>query len=267
LVPQITANFRHFVAYSTGSSSIVLMGDIKTTPDTDPSIIPELQNRDVISVAIGDYHYAALTLTGKVLTWGQYSKGALGLGDPVDIEIGKPGGMASEEQRAFSRTHRMGAPPPPVKVPTEVRFDHTRRRAGGGEDKFCFAVTAAGWHTGALVIDLEVRGPPRLLLFCSTDIPSLYSRARRTKGRPPPRMTTTHLGAYRDTSRPINRRSRLSTRERRRVILLLEAEVWAFLGLASQGGLRIEVGDSAGGEAYKRIRWQVCCTIAIEGWR
>jgi len=43
--------------------------------------------------------------------------------------------------------------PNPVLVPTEVRFDHGRKTP---KDRFCFSVTAAGWHTGALVVDLEV---------------------------------------------------------------------------------------------------------------
>jgi SCF-associated factor 1 len=40
-----------------------------------------------------------------------------------------------------------------VTVPTEVRFDHEGKR---DKEMFCFAATAAGWHMGALVIDLEV---------------------------------------------------------------------------------------------------------------
>ena len=39
-----------------------------------------------------------------------------------------------------------------VDRPAEVRFDHGEKRK---RDRFVFAVTAAGWHTGALVIDLE----------------------------------------------------------------------------------------------------------------
>jgi SCF-associated factor 1 len=77
----------------------------------------------------GDYHYIALTSSGKALTWGVSDKGALGLGDL---------GYGSL---------------PDVEVPTEVRFDHGRKSP---KDRFCFSVAAAGWHTGALVIDLEV---------------------------------------------------------------------------------------------------------------
>jgi SCF-associated factor 1 len=91
----------------------------------------------------GDYHYIALTSSGKALTWGVSDKGALGLGDPATLTRGAPG--------AFP-VHGFG-PPPDVEAPTEVRFDHGRKSP---KDRYCFSVAAAGWHTGALVIDLEV---------------------------------------------------------------------------------------------------------------
>ncbi|KAI6041247.1 regulator of chromosome condensation 1/beta-lactamase-inhibitor protein II [Pisolithus marmoratus] len=151
LITHISAQFSTFVAYSTGSSSVVLMGAKETNVRNRPEIIPSLQNRNVISVVIGDYHYGALTSTGKLLTWGSFSRGALGLGDPTSIEVGKPGGYINETQRQSARSH--GGPfPPPVTEPTEVRFDHDERRR---RDRFCFTATAAGWHMGALVIDLE----------------------------------------------------------------------------------------------------------------
>jgi SCF-associated factor 1 len=46
-------------------------------------------------------------------------------------------------------------------VPTEVRFDHEEKKR---KDMFCFAATAAGWHMGGLVIDLEVG----IFAFCNT---------------------------------------------------------------------------------------------------
>ena len=113
-----------------------------------------MQYKDVISVVLGDYHYGALTATGKLLTWGAFSNGALGLGEPVEIEPGQPGGFRTDQERQAMRgSQYMRVTPPNVTVPTEVRFDHgeaTRRRT------HCFAVAAAGWHTSALVIDLEV---------------------------------------------------------------------------------------------------------------
>jgi len=130
----------------------VLKGDIETSPETLPTIIPELQNKSVISVVLGDYHYGALTSSGKLLTWGQYSKGALGLGDPVKLPVGSPGGFADEQSR--DRAERLGfGHPPSVAVPSEVRFDHGLKVEGKAE-RYCFAASASGWHTGALVIDL-----------------------------------------------------------------------------------------------------------------
>jgi SCF-associated factor 1 len=137
-----------FSAFSTGSCSIVLQGGIDTNPDSKPKIIPELQNRGIISVNFGDYHNAALSADGKLYTWGSYSEGALGLGDPSTLPPGTPGGFANQAQLNLSE-----GTPPSVTVPTEVRFDHGRKKP---KDRFCFSVTAAGWHTGALVIDLEV---------------------------------------------------------------------------------------------------------------
>lgn len=133
----------------------MLLGDTKTTAETQPKIIPELQNKSVISVAIGDYHHAALTAEGRLFTWGAYSSGALGLGDPARLEPGAPGGFAHQQSYQIAMSRRRGTPSG-VERPTEVRFDHE----GSVKKSFCFAVTAAGWHTGALVIDLEV------CLFC-----------------------------------------------------------------------------------------------------
>lgn len=155
---QISAHFMKFIAYSTGSSSIVLMGDIDTTDESEPKIIPDLQNRSVISIVLGDYHNGALTATGKLLTWGAYSSGALGLGDPVDLPVGAPGGFATRNAHLRAQSQGRGEPPA-VEVPTEVRFDHGRKHP---KDRFCFSASAAGWHTGALVIDLEVSNVSRL---------------------------------------------------------------------------------------------------------
>jgi SCF-associated factor 1 len=130
------------------------MGKADTDAGTAPIIIPALQNKSVISVVIGDYHYGALTSTGKLYTWGQYSRGALGLGDPSEIEAGRPGGFVSEEHRSAALARRFRPTPPPVQTPSEVRFDHGTKKP---KERFCFAVAAAGWHMGALVIDLDVR--------------------------------------------------------------------------------------------------------------
>ncbi|KAG1770740.1 regulator of chromosome condensation 1/beta-lactamase-inhibitor protein II [Suillus occidentalis] len=105
---------------------------IKHTVNSNPVILPALQNNDVISVVLGDYHYGALTSTGKLLTWGEYSRGALGLGDPGMLAPGQPGGYSTEARRRAAVAN--GGPyPPGVSEPAEL----------------------LGWHMGALVIDLE----------------------------------------------------------------------------------------------------------------
>ncbi|KAH8093827.1 RCC1/BLIP-II [Cristinia sonorae] len=163
-ITHISAHFKTFVAYSAGSQSVVLMGTFETEDEDvrpshreplKPIIHRKLQYQSVISVVLGDYHFGALTGTGKLFTWGAYSKGALGLGNPADIPAGEAGGFATDQQRraALGRTGRLIATPPGVTEPAEVRFDHGEKRR---RNKYCFAVTAAGWHMGALVIDLDV---------------------------------------------------------------------------------------------------------------
>ncbi|CAE7217054.1 unnamed protein product [Rhizoctonia solani] len=144
-VTHISAQFRTFVVYSTVGASVVLLGDDRANSQT-PKIIPELQNRGVISVVLGDYHYCALTSNGELFSWGKHSNGALGLGSPTS---------------SHDRTLRM-APPlmpqpfprPPQRdadVPTQVHFHHE----DNVRDRYVFAVAASGWHCGALVIDLH----------------------------------------------------------------------------------------------------------------
>nr|GAT45716.1 RCC1/BLIP-II protein [Mycena chlorophos] len=152
-ITHISAHFLKFFAYSTGSSSVVLMGSTETTEDTQPHIEPALQNKSVISVLVGDWHYAALTETGQLFTWGGYSSGALGLGDPMKIPAGAPGGFTTEEARLQAQERGFGTPQNTTQaVPTEVRFDHGRKTP---KNRFCLAASASGWQTGALVIDLQ----------------------------------------------------------------------------------------------------------------
>jgi SCF-associated factor 1 len=51
------------------------MGDVNTNEESQPKLIPELQNRSVISIVLGDYHYGALTADGQLLTWDNTLKG------------------------------------------------------------------------------------------------------------------------------------------------------------------------------------------------
>jgi SCF-associated factor 1 len=140
------------------------MGKVDFTPDSAPLILPTLQSKSIISVVIGDYHNGALTSSGKLLTWGEHSLGALGLGDPRKLKAGTPGGYATERQRIDALSTQRRIIPPPVRSPTEVRFSHGRK----GKDMFCFLAAAAGWHTGALVMDLNVSQCILRLKLCFT---------------------------------------------------------------------------------------------------
>ena len=136
----------------------MLKGTVDTAPGVLPIIIPELQNESIISVVLGDFHFGALTSSGKLLTWGDYRRGALGLGDPGDLPVGSPGGFAGGEDKLQAQRYGSGNPPA-VGIPSEVRFDHD---STGREKKkqCCLVVAAGGWQTGALVVDLEEDGVP-----------------------------------------------------------------------------------------------------------
>lgn len=80
-ITHISAHFETFFAYAPGSvaddfaSSVVFMGkenqlrneEVDAT-GAEPEVTEELQGKGVIKVAVGDYHYAALTANGKMLT-------------------------------------------------------------------------------------------------------------------------------------------------------------------------------------------------------
>ena len=189
-----------------------------------PTIIPELQNRDVISVVVGDYHYGALTASGELLTWGAFSWGALGLGDPTTAPPGAPGGFATQADRDSATHHQwgLGRVPPEVRVPSTVRFDHGERRA---RPKFCFAAAACGWHTGALAIDLDVR----TLFYVRASV-----RPRLTRRYSPMRTKTRNRQSVRPACPSLLHRSHLPTRHtllsRTRRRFLVWALSWAVWG-------------------------------------
>jgi len=142
---QVSAQGGSFFAYS---SSMVLEGAYNTTPEMLPTIVPELQNRSIISVFRSPSHSGALTSSGKLLTWGHYYGGALGLGDPGKLPVGSPGGYGREGRRK-----KYGyLQPLRVTVPTEVRFDHGLA-AKGRVERYCFAAAVGGGSTAALIID------------------------------------------------------------------------------------------------------------------
>ena len=174
---QISGNYKTFTTYSP-DPGVVLLGNIDRDPSLHhppagtslvqpspfkPTILPTLQapHNTVISVVLGDYHFGALTSSGKLLTWGGFSKGALGLGDPSDLDVGAPGGFKTQREKDES-LRNIGyqgrwSEPEKTDVPGEVRFDWEDEKKGRGrKERYCFGATAAGWHMGALVIDLQV---------------------------------------------------------------------------------------------------------------
>jgi len=104
---------------------MVLKGDYSTTPEMLPIIIPELQNRSVISVVSSSTHFCALTSSRELLTW-----------DTRDEE-----GQGQVEQ------------PSRVTVPSEVRLEHGLK-AEGIVERYYFAAAVGGNYTAALVVDL-----------------------------------------------------------------------------------------------------------------
>ena len=170
--------------------------------------IPALQNRGVISVAFGDYHYHALHSSGHITSYGNEPQacGALGLGGHGDPEgrlrgiryqgMGGDGRLLphaysgsgrrvwfEEEKRDWIKylTHggvdpaeaaermRMTLGSPDVRCQGEVsewieqegrdwEAKFAKLEAGDGVDDdglgayFALSVTAAGWHSGALVL-------------------------------------------------------------------------------------------------------------------
>ena len=131
----------------------MLKGNVDTSPGVLPIIIPELQNKSIISVVLGDSNFGALTSSGKLLTWGDYLDGALGLGDPGVLPVGSPGGFASEGDKLENQRYG-NLYPPGVGIPSEVRFDHN---STGREKKkqCCLVVAAGGRRMCAVVVGLE----------------------------------------------------------------------------------------------------------------
>ena len=154
-----------FVAYSTGSSSITLMGDVHTDEHSEPKIIPNYRIAlSFLSWRLSPWcpHRRGTTAYMGTVLYGPYCHGALGLGVPTDLPLGTPGGYLAEAQLFRSRLSEWGPlEPPKVTSPSPVHFNHGEKPGGR---RFCFAATAAGWHTGALVVCLEVSPPHQIAI-------------------------------------------------------------------------------------------------------
>lgn len=178
-ITHISAQYRTFVAYSVENpsenqpaskkNSFVFFGMKTTGKDDKPEILPQLQRRGVIQVALGDYHYVALLSNGQVLTWGSYSQGALGLGRSLHphrrlLMIG-----ASDEPKTEDpdRCEYENGIEEPTAVQSFTGTEHylAERVVAGNTSwnqtpikvppRYVFLVTAAGWHTGCLAFSLE----------------------------------------------------------------------------------------------------------------
>lgn len=136
-ITHISAQWINVFTYSaaTDTSSVqVLIGRIDAyAPDTGrtatPRVLPGINDLPILQVVAGDWHYAALTTTGEMYTWGQNTYGQCGTGGgPEDGRILRHGGRN-------------------VDNPTRVTFPKD-----GDKDAFVFGITAAGMHSGALVL-------------------------------------------------------------------------------------------------------------------
>lgn len=147
-ITHISSNFQTFFCIGPG---VVLQGNKDADETTLPLKKPELQNADVIRVECGDYHYGALTSTGRLFTFGQFSNGALGHG-PNNSRLTNP---------------LLSSPTGAVEVPSMVHFHNLLDDPEGTvnaddvESEYCFNIALAGWASGALTVSLHdnVRQP------------------------------------------------------------------------------------------------------------
>lgn len=116
----ISAFFHNFAVYSLDGA--VKLGTHETGPLQEPTTMEEL-DQDICKVTFGDYHSGALTTHGDLLTWGSYSRGALGHGT-----VNTPTRFSVFQQEQEPR---------PRKIETL-------------NDMFVFAASFGGWHSACL---------------------------------------------------------------------------------------------------------------------
>jgi SCF-associated factor 1 len=117
---RLSGNFSTFACFT--NEDLVLIGD---KSNDEPIIIDELQHKECISIAVGDYHFLALCRDGSLYSWGLESRscGCLGLG-------GSP--VGSEMENGSTRVRK------PTLVPTQGKV---------------IAISAAGWQSSAIITD------------------------------------------------------------------------------------------------------------------
>lgn len=132
---KLCGNYESFAVFS--NLGLVLLGhrsNLVEGSHEPPSLIPDLQERGIIEVVMGDYHYLALTDSGNLLGWGLelQNRGCLGLGalSEENQESAQPEG---NNWRVY-RPELVAKPAPAGKW---------------------MAVVAAGWHSGGLFVPDE----------------------------------------------------------------------------------------------------------------
>lgn len=106
----------------------------------------------------GDYSWGAVTSSGRLLTWGSYSAGALGLGHPS-----LPRTVLAHPDLATGSISPLIYYPAPQEVPTPTMVRFSGESAEVGEESgasrtngtFVFNATMGGWHSAALCIKFD----------------------------------------------------------------------------------------------------------------
>lgn len=207
---DVQGSFRSFAVFTASGAVLTsnldrLMDHLQNIPLQQPLFkrIPALQNKDVISIAFGDYHFHALHSSGYITSYGNEPQacGALGLGGHGDPEgrlrgiryqgLGGDGRLVphaytegrrvwfeqekhtwikfltaggAQPEEAAERI-RMALGQPDVRCQGEVsewveqqgrdwegKFGVKGEKDDGLGAYFALSVTAAGWHSGALVL-------------------------------------------------------------------------------------------------------------------
>lgn len=181
---------------------LTLAGSRKETTTTSLSL--QMVSLSLSSSPQSSQLTSLLDPTGQLFSWGAYSAGALGLGHPqlLDTPLSAPWPPPASPRAPEPSTNMPGrfpgfapgrtiarVPDAPEKVerPTLVRFAGDAKEAlVGGErkkGKFVFAITASGWHSGALAVEIaeeaeEKEDGPRIRLRSNAE-------ERSSQGGPP----------------------------------------------------------------------------------
>ncbi|ODQ64197.1 RCC1/BLIP-II protein [Nadsonia fulvescens var. elongata DSM 6958] len=153
---KLSGSYRTFAAFTDGDD--VFLGHIDTAQPavgsrnegdlgdhSQPMILPELQQTNVISISVGDYHCLALQRGGSVLSWGVECKncGCLGMGKAEDV-LARYEGQLCDDGEKLCESVNAGLK---LRRPRKVDF----RKAGEDNEEYVLAIAAAGWQSCAIV--------------------------------------------------------------------------------------------------------------------